>query len=384
MGVKQALAGSVAKLALRVESQLRPRTGGQTEVNSVLVLEYMLPLGACVHMTPVFEALKRKSGLTVTVATRGLALGLLRHSPFIDHLIATPNPLNNLRGAARSLREQLGGRGLDPDCCLTGVSDQRTRIALLGAMSCAGWRGGFTVVNGMYQRSLVYDKEKSLIGNNLRLAGLVGASDVMAEPKVFYTETDAADARVLLAPVRESGRPVLVAVTQNSGGQSTGWHDDRWTEVLRYAHDALGYAVVYVGTVVDAGAIDALRAKAGGFSLAGATSVSQLGALLAWSDMVVSLDTGTMHVGRAAGVPMVVLGPSWQKPLEWLPLGKAQVRILRGEDRLGVPEGYRLDEIPASAAIEALDELIMLYPPDAAAREGRLQAGLSAVDLLAG
>ena len=81
---------------------------------------------------------------------------------------------------------------------------------------------------------------------------------------------------------------------------------------------------------------------------------------------------------------MVVLGPSWQKPLEWLPLGKPQVRILRGADRVGVPAGYQLDEISAADAMAALDELTSLYPADASAREARLAAGLSSVDLLAG
>ncbi len=385
MGGK-ALAGPVARLALRVEGWLRPRTAvvGEPRAESILILEYMLPLGACVHMTPVFEALKRRLGTTVIVATRGLALGLLRHSPFIDHLIATPDPLHDLRGAARTLRGQLAQRHLRPHCCLTGASDPRTRIALLGAIATGGWRGGFTVIDDLYQRPLIYDRQQSLIGNNLRLAGLVGAPAAMAEPKIFFSAADAAKARELLAPIHAESKPVLVAVTQNSGGQRTGWHERRWIETLRHAQAELGYGIVYAGTTANAEPIEALRCQAGGVSLAGATSVAELAALLALSDLVLSLDTGTMHVGRAAGVPMVVLGPSWQKPLEWLPLGKPHVRILRGEDRADVPEGYRLDEISAAAAIEALNELTALYPPDEAARETRLRAGLSAVDLLAG
>ena len=81
---------------------------------------------------------------------------------------------------------------------------------------------------------------------------------------------------------------------------------------------------------------------------------------------------------------MVVLGPSWQKPLEWMPLGVANVRILRGEDRVGVPEGYRLDEISAEQVIAALGELVEAYPASAGARETRLLAGLSEIDHLAG
>jgi ADP-heptose:LPS heptosyltransferase len=117
-----------------------------------------------------------------------------------------------------------------------------------------------------------------------------------------------------------------------------------------------------------------------GVSVAGRTSATELAALLAMSDAVVSLDTGTMHVGRAVGVPMVVIGPSWQRPVEWLPLGVPQVRILRGRDRDDVPEGYRLDEVQAGAVMEALGELMRVYPAMAESREARVAARVSAVD----
>ena len=80
---------------------------------------------------------------------------------------------------------------------------------------------------------------------------------------------------------------------------------------------------------------------------------------------------------------MVVLGPSWQNPVEWLPLGVENVRILRGPDRVGVPESYRLDEISAESVIAALGELMAVYPATVAARELRLQTSLSSIDLLA-
>jgi ADP-heptose:LPS heptosyltransferase len=213
---------------------------------------------------------------------------------------------------------------------------------------------------------------------------LLGCSSEPLEPKVFYTEQEAATARALLAEVNPDGRPVLVVVSRNSGGQRTGWHDERWIEVLRYADAQLGYLALYAGVTADQPGIERLRAASGvGVSMAGRTTVPELAAMLACSDLMISLDTGTMHVGRSTGIPMTVLGPSWQKPHEWLPMGKEHVRILRGEDRIGVPEGYLLDEISAASAIEALEDLAARYPASAEARERRLAAGVSDVDLLA-
>ena len=127
------------------------------------------------HLTPVFEAMKRaRPEIEIAVATRGLGLQVLRHSRFIDHLIETPNPTTDLPGAVLGLRQELRRRGLRPECVLTGASDQRTRIALMGALATGGWRGGFTQRPELYRRPLAYDAGLSLIGNNLRLAALAG------------------------------------------------------------------------------------------------------------------------------------------------------------------------------------------------------------------
>jgi ADP-heptose:LPS heptosyltransferase len=239
---------------------------------------------------------------------------------------------------------------------------------------------------GLYQRPLEYDRGVSLIENNLRLARVLGCETEQVEPRVFFSRENVETARGLVKKVNPEGRPLVVMVTQNSGGQATGWHTERFVRVIRHAEEGLGCAVAYVGTSGDAAAIEAIRVAAGGIgvSVAGRTSVTELAALLAMSDAIVTLDTGTMHVGRAVKTPMVVLGPSWQKPIEWMPLGVKKVRILRGEDRDAAPEGYRLDEISAESVIAALDDLLRTYPADAKARADRVGQSLSVIDHLSG
>ncbi len=369
---------------LRAEGWLRGSRLSKP-VRRVLVLEYRLPLGCCVHMTPFFEAVKRsRPEVEITVATRALGAQVLRNSPFTDHLIETPDPLTDLPAAVRELRGELRRRGIVPDCVLTGASDPRTRISLLGVLAANGWRGGYTLKPGLYHRPLVYDWGRTLIANNLRVAELIGCEAEVTRPRVFFLAADVEAAEGMLAEATPGGKTVVTVVTQNSGGQQTGWHTERWVRVIEAAEE-MGCAVVYVGTAGDAAAVEAIRAAAGGHgaSLAGRTTVNQLAAVLAMSDLVVTLDTGTMHVGRAAGVPMVVLGPSWQKPLEWMPLGVENVRILRGNDREDVPAGYRLDEIEAADVERAMEELLRVYPAQAKMREERVRTSLSTMDHLA-
>lgn len=373
-----------AATILLAERCIRGKRHAPTQrAGSILVLDFLGPLGCSVHLTPVFEAIKRsRPEVTVAVASRGVGIETLRHNPFIDHLIETPDPAKDLIAAARTLSRELSRRALDPECVLTGIANRRTRYLLAALWSCRGWRGGFTEAPNLYQRPLEIDFALSHLDNNLQLASLVGCTSVHREPAVFFSAQEIATARCMVEEANPDSRPLLILVTQNSGGQRTAWHTDRFVHVIRDAYEVMGYAIAYVGTEAEASAIEAIRSAAGsiGTSLAGRTSISVLAALLAMSDAVVTLDTGTMHVGRAVGVPMVVLGPSWQKPLEWLPLGVPNATILRGADRAPAPANYKLDEIDAEQVIETLAGLAVAYPASPSARAERLGRWTSAID----
>ena len=349
------------------------------------MLECTIPLGICVHMTPVFETIKcARPEIRVSVATWGIGLQVLRNSPYIDDLIEIPAPSKNFSAAVSSLKGQLRSRGLKPDCCFTGTADQSTRWGIFASLVCSGWRGGMTLVPALYQRPLRREPTLSQIENNLQLATLLGIAVHPLEPKVFYSNEDADAARTLLEPARRAGRPVLIAATRGSGGLPTAWHEDRWAETLAYAHHDLGYQVLCVGTAADAPAIAALIRMAGGsgISLAGKTSINQLAALLALSDMVISINTGTLHVARAVRTPLIVLNMAWEKPLEWMPSPRPDVRDVQGPFLETIPDGYRMDEISVDWVTSELADMTRLFPPDNSAREARLNASLSEVDHL--
>jgi ADP-heptose:LPS heptosyltransferase len=280
----------------------------------------------------------------------------------------------------------LRSRSLHPELILTGASDRRFGIAALAVSAGSAVRGGFTLYPEIYHRPLNYDQNRSLIDNNLQLATLAGAASKHLEPKVFFSAADLETARALAQSVNPGRKPLAIFVTQNSGGQRTGWHTDRFAEVIRYAHNHIGCAVAYVGIDKDREPIEEIRKAADeiGISVAGRTSVTELAALLCLSDVAVSLDTGTMHVGRAMGLPLVILGPSWQAPIEWLPLNRPDATILRGPDidRKNIPANYMLDEIDAASVCSALDDLLNRYPPSEANRSERVAASISVVDHL--
>ena len=273
---------------------------------------------------------------------------------------------------------RLHERGIAPDVVVQDASSRRGTSALFAALLRLGPTIGFADAPELQDVFLPYDPELSLIDNNLRLASVLHGSGEHREPAVFFNAQELKTAQSLLDATPEKRRGLIAFVVQGSGGQRTGWHEERFAAVIR-SLEGENYATVFLGTAPDAAGIERLRisADAKGISLAGATSIPEAAALLCLCDLLITVDTGTMHLGRAVGVPMVVLGPSWQRPLEWLPLDVENVRILRGADREEMPADYRLDEIGVPEVLAAAADLLQAFPPSPDAREARVRARLA-------
>jgi ADP-heptose:LPS heptosyltransferase len=109
--------------------------------------------------------------------------------------------------------------------------------------------------------------------------------------------------------------------------------------------------VVVTGSADERPLAEAVAAAAGlpdGSILAGATTVSELAALVAAAARVVCTDTGVAHLATALGTPSVVLfGPT--SPEEWGPPRERRRHRVLWAGRHGDPLGDRVD--PGLAAL---------------------------------
>jgi ADP-heptose:LPS heptosyltransferase len=359
----------------------RPRIPSAPPV--FLILQYRIPLGCCVHATPVYAALKTAHpDCTIIVATRGLGHSVLQHDPHIDHLLDTPDPgttLRELNHHALLLRDKLHSLNLHPTHILQDASNRRGTFALFALLLRLAPTKGFADIPQLYDTHLNYDPTRSLIDNNLRL---LSDTTQHTEPAVYFTTDDLLTAQSLLHVANPHAHPLTAFVVQGSGAQPNNWHDDRFAALIRHV-ESVGHRTVFLGTHAEADAIDRIRSLANsrGCSLAGRTTIPQLAGLLCLCDVLVTVDTGTLHVGRAAQVPTIVLAPTWQPAIEWLPLTVPNAIVLRGPDnilaRADIPATYRLDEITIEAAIAAFTELDNHFPPSTHAHEQRIARLLS-------
>ena len=342
------------------------RNGSLREIRNFLLLQYPAALGTAIHATPLIPALRHAvPGCRIVVAASGFALDVFRNNPGIDRLIETPNPLKDLNGAVKGLRRELPFRGM-AYATLTSTGNERTRVAMQALLGEASIRVGFTVVPQLYRRPLTFDRTLSQIANNLRMVEALGHPPVHFEPEIFYSDADLAFAREILGGAGvQAGQPVAVFVTQTSVTQRKSWRPERFHAAAEFLMARYGAHILFVGTAGEAAAIDELRGglSAPSTSVAGRTTLAQLAALMSLGTVGLTLDTGPMHLGRAVGLPMVIVAPAWSPPIEWLPLGNDRFRIFKNADMAAPPPpDYIIDEVGVDEVTAALADLLERYP----------------------
>ena len=362
------LGGTMKNAAMTVLGQgsraVLGRAPDLRSIRSFLVLEYTSALGTVIHATPMLRALREAvPEAEVVVCASGFALEVFAGNPSIDRLVATPDPTRDWSAAVRALRQ---ARPAGRFATLLPISGERTTIGT--AAVCAGATDliGFTLVPQLFRVPLTFDYGLSQINNNLRIIEALGYPVRALEPEVFFSADDLAHAHGLLARFADPARPVAVFVTQTSVTQRKSWRPERFVAIARMLLEQRGMNVLLVGSGSEREATGRIAEAIGSAAqpavqnVAGETNLSQLAALLSLCRVGVTLDTGTMHVGRAVGLPMVIIAPAWSPPVEWLPVGDSRFIILKNLD---LPSGqfstdYVIDEVSVSEVAAALGRLL--------------------------
>jgi ADP-heptose:LPS heptosyltransferase len=131
------------------------------------------------------------------------------------------------------------------------------------------------------------------------------------------------------ALIGDAPRP-LVGVHASGGRESKQGQPDRFAAVARELAVTRGATIVLTGSDSDRPLVNQVAFQLGGarvIDVCGALDLPALAALLARLDVLITGDTGPMHLASAMGTPLVALfGPS--NPLRYGPLGPG-ARVIR-------------------------------------------------------
>ncbi len=188
------------------------------------------------------------------------------------------------------------------------------RSNLLAAASGAAWTAGYHSGGGgsLLDAALEYDTRSHTTDNARRLVSAVlGTVPASQTGRTLVVPQDAHDrATRLLAAAR---RP-LVGLHVHGGRAIKQWDPDRFADVARRLIATSGATIVLTGSAADQALVDSVKRTLPGQSVIDATGdvdLLTLAAILERLDLLITGDTGPMHLGVAAGVPVVeVLGPS--------------------------------------------------------------------------
>jgi ADP-heptose:LPS heptosyltransferase len=170
-------------------------------------------------------------------------------------------------------------------------------VARLGAGLTAGCRAEDAAP---LDRSIRYVYFQPEIARYLEIAGLVGAPPVTLAPSIAVMSEDLTEA----APFTEHA-PFAV-LHPGSGAPRRRWPPEQFAAVGD-ALAAQGLAVVVTGTGAERPIVDAVHAamRAPSADACDALSLGGLAGLLSRAEVVVSNDSGPMHLAGAVGVPSV-------------------------------------------------------------------------------
>lgn len=150
----------------------------------------------------------------------------------------------------------------------------------------------------------------------LELARAAGATLTPADriPRLYTDEqTQRSVEQLLSAGGVQPGQPIIACHINSNNGQSKRWPVPYWATLIDRLISKAGAAVVLTGAPSDLPQIEAVtqRMREQALNLAGKTSLTQLAALLQRADLLISGDSGPLHMGVACGTPIIgIYGPT--------------------------------------------------------------------------
>jgi heptosyltransferase-1 len=274
-----------------------------------ILITRLSAIGDCVQTLPLASALRERFPRALLVwAVEAGAAPLVAAHPAIDRVIVVPKRMLASPAAAWHVRQHLVPLRLEIAIDPQGLS----KSSAIGWLSGAPRRIGFAgpqgrEISGWLNNELVEATSTHMVDRYLELLRPLGIEP--SEPR-FEITIDAA-ARAKVAPLASDTRPAdsFAAINPGAGWDSKRWPTARFAEVARQLGIRYGLPsiVAWGGSRERAWAEEIVAGSDGHASLAPATSLIELAALVTHAKLMIAADTGPLHLAAAVGTPSIGL-----------------------------------------------------------------------------
>ncbi|MGQ9674717.1 MAG: glycosyltransferase family 9 protein [Chloroflexota bacterium] len=301
------------------------------EVRNLLVVR-LDNLGDVLVTTPAIHALREnlpEARITLMASQVGAQVAELNHD--IDDVIIYEAPWMDV---ARTLPQDSGreqamirlvkDRGFDGSIIFTSYHQSSLPAAYLSYLADIPLRhaasidfpGTLLTSRHRHPEGIVHEVERGL-----NLVAGIGFASKQKDMILHVPPQATTEMRSLLAREGVTFQRPLVVVHPGCSCQARTYPAEGYTEVADLLVEALGAQVVFTGLPTEMGLIGDIqrRMKHHAYSIAGRTSFKQLAAVIGLADLIITNNTGPMHVGSCLKTPVVVLFALTNPPEQWGP-----------------------------------------------------------------
>lgn len=291
---------------------------------SILLIK-LSAIGDVVHTIPLLEVLRNNFPTArIDWLVEEEAAPLIENHTDLDHVIVSHRKSWQKRllsfgqraGALRDLQRFLKVlrahpydlvidlHGLFKSGILAGLARGRRKIGFTGAKEGS--------ILFLTDRPYLFDYNRHALDRYLQAAEYLGCSAHSWSGKIPLQQSDESRVDRLLAEHFDPG-DTLVAINPMARWTTKLWDEERFTRLAQMLQQELSCKVLFTGSPSDRPVIERI-AKALNprpLNLAGETTLRELTCLYTRCRLVVTTDTGPMHIAAAMGVPVVALfGPT--------------------------------------------------------------------------
>jgi len=285
----------------------------EAEKGSAILIRGVNWIGDAVMTIPALRALKRSlPDARLVLLVKPWVAPLFEKDPDIEEIILYSDEYRGLAGKIR-LAQRLKKYDFDTAVLFQNAFDAALITFLARIKRRIGYSRdgrGFLLTDPVPCDAAARDLHH--IDYYINLVKKAGFNGMHEQPWLFLDIEERKRARRMLEDLK---RPVIALNPGAAYGSSKRWPPERFAEVAGRVIRELSGSVLLLGGPKEAAIADeilkhlglSLTTPSSLINLAGRTSLRELISLIAESDLLVTNDSGPMHVGYAVGTPLVAI-----------------------------------------------------------------------------
>ena len=292
--------------------------------NKKILIIKLSSIGDVVHSLPFLEVIRNEfPHALIDWIVEQEAASIIKGHPALNNLIISKrkvwqknifktsqfmNVMNEAKGLIQKTRSLnynmvIDLQGLLKSGLFTCIAKGHRKIGMAGAREGAGL---------FYTEQVPVNYDEHAIDRYLRITEYLGCQTFLWQGRIPVTSSDNEYINNMLGADGEPKRPII-AINPMTKWKTKLWEEDRFAVLADRLVQDLGCDLVFTGSRNDRSALDNICSmmKKDAINLAGKTSLKELACLYTRCAILITTDTGPMHIGAAMGCRIVALfGPT--------------------------------------------------------------------------